>query len=94
MGRHRPAQERSWARRGAGADRERLKEWKLACPLRYPASRSLELHYVSPTGKGRIESHSYLVQRHWWPLQFAAGVSVPVLDAEVLAARERALRSA
>jgi integrase len=63
-----------------------LKEWKLACPLRNTGRKDpdgepiKELHYVFPTGQGRVESHSNLVQRHWWPLQLAAGVSVPVLD--------------
>jgi integrase len=27
-----------------------------------------------------VANHSNLVQRHWWPLQVSAGVSVPVLD--------------
>jgi integrase len=63
-----------------------LKEWKLACPLRSTGKKDANgepikgLHYVFPTGKGKVESHSNLVQRHWWPLQIAAGVSVPVLD--------------
>lgn len=63
-----------------------LKEWRLACPLRNTGRKDAngepikELHYVFPTGKGRIESHSNLVQRHWWPLQVTAGVSVLVLD--------------
>jgi integrase len=63
-----------------------LKEWKLACPLcntgrKDDAGKPLkELYYVFPTGKGRVESHSNLVQRHWWPLQVDAGVSVPAVD--------------
>jgi integrase len=63
-----------------------LKEWKLACPLLNTGRKDdagkpiLELHYVFPTGKGRVQSHSNLVQRHWWPLQIAAGISVPVAD--------------
>lgn len=63
-----------------------LKEWKLACPLRNTGRKDAdggpikELHYVFPTGKGQVESHSNLVQRQWWPLQVTAGVSAPVVD--------------
>jgi integrase len=63
-----------------------LRQWKLACPLRNTGKKDAdgepikELHYVFPTGKGRVESHSNIVQRHWWPLQVVAAVSVSVLD--------------
>jgi integrase len=63
-----------------------LKEWRLACPRRPTGKKDAsgepirELHYVFPNGKGGVESHSNIVQRHWHPLQVAAGVSVPAVD--------------
>ena len=50
-----------------------LKGWKLACPKG-------KLDLVFPNGKGNVESHQNIVQRHWHPLQIAAKVSVPRLD--------------
>jgi integrase len=50
-----------------------LKEWRLACPKG-------ELGLVFPNGAGNVESRSNIVKRHWWPLQVAAGVSVPATD--------------
>ena len=50
-----------------------LKEWKIACP-------KSKLDLVFPNGKGNVETHQNIVQRHWHPLQLAAGVSAPVLD--------------
>ena len=63
-----------------------LREWKLVCPRRNTGREDadgnpvMELHYVFPNGKGRVESQQNVVKRHWHPLQVAAGVSVPVLD--------------
>jgi integrase len=74
-----------------------LKQWKLACPLRNTGKKDAdgepikELHYVFPSGKGRVESHSNIVQRHWWPLQIAAGVSVQALDEDGNPVREPVL---
>lgn len=63
-----------------------LREWKLACP-RLDTGRKdaegqpvMELHYVFPNGKGNVENYKNLVQRHWCPLQVAAGVSKAVFD--------------
>ena len=50
-----------------------LREWKLACPKG-------ELGLVFPNGAGNVESRSNIVKRHWWPLQVAAGVSVPAVN--------------
>ena len=58
-----------------------LKEWRLACPRRDTGRKDAdgepikELHYVFPNGKGKVESHTNIVRRHWQPLQVAAGVS-------------------
>jgi integrase len=63
-----------------------LKEWKLACPRRDTGRQDgneepiKELWLVFPNGAGNVESHTNIVQRHWMPLQVAAGVSIPVLD--------------
>ena len=51
-----------------------LREWKLQCPRRDTGKKDadgkpiLELHYVFPNSKGRVESHENIVQRHWMPL--------------------------
>jgi integrase len=50
-----------------------LKEWRLACP-------KSTLYLVFPNGKGNVETHQNIVQRHWHKLQLAAGVVVPLLD--------------
>jgi integrase len=50
-----------------------LREWKLACPKG-------PLGLVFPNGAGNVENYRNLVDRHWHPLQVAAGVSVPALD--------------
>jgi integrase len=39
-----------------------------------PATLNLE------GGKGKVENYKNIVERHWHPLQIAAGVSVPVID--------------
>jgi integrase len=46
-----------------------LKAWRLACP-------NSELDLVFPNGAGRIENHSNLLWRVFWPIQIAAGVTV------------------
>jgi len=52
-----------------------LREWKLKCPKG-------DLGLVFPTGAGKVESHSNIVQRGFAPIQIAADISVlePVLD--------------
>jgi integrase len=63
-----------------------LREWKLACPRRDTGKKDTagnpirELYLVFPNGAGNVESRQNVVQRHWHPLQVAAGVSVPALD--------------
>jgi integrase len=51
-----------------------LREWKLVCP-------KSELGLVFPTGAGEVENHSNIVVRGLAPVQIAAGVTVPVKDA-------------
>ena len=46
-----------------------LKAWRLASP-------QSELDLVFPNGAGRIENHSNLLWRVFWPIQIAAGVTV------------------
>lgn len=46
-----------------------LQEWKLVCPKG-------DLGLVFPTGAGRIEGHSNIVNRGFLPIQIAAGVTV------------------
>jgi len=46
-----------------------MKAWRLACPKG-------ELNLVFPNGAGRIENHSNLLWRVFWPIQIAAGVIV------------------
>ena len=52
-----------------------LREWKLICPKG-------DLGLVFPTGAGRVEALSNIMQRGFDPIQVAAGVSetMPVLD--------------
>ena len=50
-----------------------LREWKLACPKGV-------LGLVFPSGTGEVGSHSNILQRHWHPLQLAAGVTVRTID--------------
>jgi integrase len=63
-----------------------LREWKLACPRRDTGKKDAdgdpitELHYVFPNGRGNVENYKNIVERHWHPLQVAAGVSEPMLD--------------
>ena len=44
-----------------------LREWKLVCPKG-------ELDLVFPSGSGKVESHSNIVQRGFEPIQMAAGI--------------------
>jgi integrase len=46
-----------------------LREWKLACPKG-------RLDLVFPTGRGKVESHSNIIQRGLEPIEVAAGVTV------------------
>ena len=46
-----------------------LRQWRLACPKG-------ELNLVFPNGIGRVENHSNLLHRVFWPIQIAAGVTV------------------
>jgi integrase len=48
-----------------------LREWKMACPR-----LDGELHYVFPSGAGKVEHHANIVHRGWAPTQVAAGVVV------------------
>jgi integrase len=54
-----------------------LREWKLSCPR-----RDGELHYVFPNGSGNVEAHANIITRGLIPTWEAAGVVVPVKDAE------------
>ncbi len=51
-----------------------LRGWKLRCPKG-------DHNLVFPNGVGNFENHSNLVQRVLCPLQIAAGVTIPVKDA-------------
>lgn len=50
-----------------------LKEWKLTCPKG-------ELGLVFPTGAGKVEGHSNIVNRGFLPTQVAAGVTTGTGD--------------
>lgn len=52
---------------------ETLKAWEAKCP-------SGDLKLVFPNGVGNIESHGNIMNRGWYPLQVAAGLSRPILD--------------
>lgn len=54
---------------------ETLKAWKAECPAG-------DLNLVFPNGSGNIESHGNIMNRGWYPLQIAAGLSRPLLDDE------------
>lgn len=45
-----------------------LREWRLACPKG-------ALGLVFPNGRGKVESHANILNRGWYPLQVAAGVT-------------------
>jgi integrase len=67
-----------------------LREWKLTCPRRDTGKKDangepvMELGLVFPSGTGKVEALSNIVQRGFDPIQVAAGVTEtkPVLDAE------------
>lgn len=56
-----------------------LREWQLACPRRdtgrkdAQGNKVLELHYVFPTGAGKVESHANIINRGLVPAMVAAG---------------------
>lgn len=50
-----------------------LKEWKLRCP------KTL-LNLVFPAPEGNVWPYANIMNRRFWPLQLAAGVTVPILD--------------
>lgn len=54
-----------------------LEEWRPNCP-----KGGLDL--VFPTGSGKVEGHSNIITRGYWPTQVAAGLSIPTkkVDAE------------
>jgi integrase len=52
-----------------------LREWKRQCP-------KSERELVFANGDGKVEWHSNIIQRGLIPVQVAAGVTAPVLDAE------------
>lgn len=51
-----------------------LREWKLACPKG-------PLDLVFPTGAGKVENHANIINRGLMPVQMAAGITVPSVDA-------------
>jgi integrase len=63
-----------------------LKEWRLQCPLHDTGRKDAagnpvkELWLVFPNSAGNHYSLGNIVMRHYWPLQDAAGISVPALD--------------
>jgi len=65
-----------------------LREWKLVCPKRYTGKKDANgdpigvLDLVFPTGNGKVESLSNIMQRGFDPIQVEAGVSEtkPELD--------------
>jgi integrase len=46
-----------------------LRQWRLTCPKG-------DLGLVFPNGAGRVENHSNLLHRIFWPIQITAGVTV------------------
>jgi integrase len=63
-----------------------LLQWKLECPRMDTgecdrAGKPIKvLHYVFPNGLGFSENHANLVNRGFFPVQIAAGLSEPMLD--------------
>jgi hypothetical protein len=45
-----------------------LRQWRLTCPKG-------ELNLVFPNGAGRVESHTNILKRFWFPLQQACGIT-------------------
>ncbi|WFU37315.1 tyrosine-type recombinase/integrase [Bradyrhizobium sp. CB82] len=54
-----------------------LREWKAQCP-----KLDGRQHFVFPNGSGNVETHSNIIERGLIPAWEAAGVTVPVLDAD------------
>lgn len=52
-----------------------LRQWRLVCPKG-------ELGLVFPNGAGKVENHGNLLSRIFWPIQIAAGVTVPLRDGQ------------
>jgi integrase len=50
-----------------------LKEWKLRCPLG-------KLGLAFPNYKGGVQDYGHMLRRRFFPLQIAAGLSVPILE--------------
>lgn len=68
-----------------------LREWKLQCPKG-------DLDLVFPTGAGKVEGHSNIVNRGLWPAQIAAGVTAETgerdeNDVPILAAKYSGLHA-
>ena len=65
-----------------------LREWQLACPRRDTGRVDgdgkpiKELCFAFPTGAGNIEDHGNIINRGLNPAGLAAGLTVPVLDAQ------------
>jgi integrase len=65
-----------------------LLPWKKECPQFNTGERDREgrpievLHYVFPNGNGFAESHANIINRGFFPIQIAAGLAAPLLDAE------------
>ncbi|ACK84158.1 tyrosine-type recombinase/integrase [Methylorubrum extorquens] len=55
-----------------------LKAWRLACP-------NGPLGLVFPTTAGTVQGHANILHRVFWPLQIAAGVTVPGPDGRLKA---------
>jgi integrase len=54
-----------------------LREWKLQCP-----KKDGKLELVFPNGEGNVEAHPNIIERGLKPTLIAAGVTVPLRDAQ------------
>jgi integrase len=54
-----------------------LREWKLKCP-----KKDGKLGLVFPTAAGSVQFHVNIIERVLKPMTLAAGVTIPVLDAQ------------
>jgi integrase len=53
-----------------------LKEWRLVCPRRKKGGDDAgDLWLVFPNGAGKLESHANILNRGFWPLQVACGMT-------------------
>ena len=68
-----------------------LREWKLTCPRSYvgPDDKTGRLHFVFPTGAGKVEVIGEHPNPRIDPVQLAAGVTVPVVDADGRPTRDK-----